>query len=194
MKKSIFPAMAVILSLMLVSTVRAEFLQYNIQAVLLVKLLVYDNNLLKNVKSETIKIGVLTGGDEKSIAKAKEMSLELSKLKSAGVKINDNMFDIIPLKMSSVENLSNELKASGINVLYVVSNKATDIAAIVAVTHELKIMSISGDEADNNVARGISVGLELNSGKPSILVNLTSAMGEGCDFSSQFLTLVKIVK
>jgi hypothetical protein len=167
-------------------------LPFEIQSALITKILMYDNNVDKNVKNGVLTIGILYRDDEKSRAALRSVTAEFSKLKAKGVKIKNNSLEFA--SVSAGGSLADDLKSKSINVLYIIDGKNIDIEDVTSTTQALKLLSIVGDDAERCVAKGVSVGLKNENDKPSILVNIQSAMKEGRDFSAQFLSLVKIVK
>lgn len=191
MKKILF--LAAILSYCAVSA-GADALSPDLQAALITKILMYENHVTKNAKNNTLVIGVLSGEDEKSVAVAKGISAALLKLKGKGAKINSFAIDVAQAKMAGKDAIVGELKSKNVNALYIAAARPADIAVATSVSQEMKIVSIIGDDAEKNVAKGVAVGLAVESNKPVILVNISAAVKEGCDFAAQFLQLVKIVK
>jgi hypothetical protein len=167
-------------------------LPYAVQATLISKILVYDNNSGKNSKNNVIMIGLLYNDDEKSKDVVKAMTDQFTKLKAKGIEVKSYSLDSVPVLIGA--NLAEDLKANNVSVAYLVDGKNADINAITSVTQSLKVLSISGDNASQWVGKGITVGLANENDKASISINLPSAMKEGRDFSAQFLSLVKIVK
>ncbi|OGS19105.1 MAG: hypothetical protein A2219_01530 [Elusimicrobia bacterium RIFOXYA2_FULL_50_26] len=172
----------------------AESLSADLQAALITKILMYENHASKNAKNNTLVIGVLSGEDEKSAASAKAISAALLKLKAKGAKINSLAIDVAQAKIAGSSAVVEELKSKNVNALYIAAARPADISVATSVSQEMKIVSIIGDDAEKNVAKGVAVGLAVESNKPVILVNINAALKEGCDFAAQFLQLVKLVK
>lgn len=170
----------------------SDNLSYEMQAALITKILLYNNNLDKTNKGDTIVVGLLY--NEKSISALKNFANEFSKLKTKGVKVKDYKLDFCPVEMTTKDDLANDLKSKKVGVLYIMNAKDMDIAAITKVTQNAKVLSVLGDDVEKSLKKGATMGFASDNNRPSILVNVQSAFKEGCDFSAQFLSLVKIVK
>ena len=70
--------------------------------------------------------------------------------------------------------------------------RAFDLAAITDWARKSRIVTLTGIPAF--VDRGVSVGIDLQGGKPRILINLQAARAEGADFDSGLLKLARIVE
>jgi hypothetical protein len=62
---------------------------------------------------------------------------------------------------------------------------------ITQITRSLKVLSITGDNSTARLKAGLSIGLDVSDGKPSILMNSGSVSKEGHAFSPAFMGLVK---
>jgi len=168
-------------------------LSSDIQAALTLKILLYDKNLDASIRNSTVGVGICYKNTEKSKTCLDEMIVSFEKLKTKGLKIRDYDIKFYPIMLSSADALRNELVQNSVNVLFI-SCGISDVRDIIAITQEQKILSVVGNFPGELVAKGVSIGLTIKNGKPSILLNLESSIKEGRGFSAQFLSLVSIVK
>jgi hypothetical protein len=63
---------------------------------------------------------------------------------------------------------------------------------ITAYTHQNKVLSITGDPG--SVQKGITLGVGVAGGKPTVLLNLASSKEEGVDWNAAILKIALTVK
>jgi hypothetical protein len=76
--------------------------------------------------------------------------------------------------------------------LYIIGGNDASVSSLIKITQDMKILSITAEKANDRVKSGVTIGLDIDNGKPAILVNTKSSVKEGRDFSLQFLSLVKV--
>ena len=80
----------------------------------------------------------------------------------------------------------------GVDVIYLVEGiDSKDLARVLAITRDLKIISITGVET--YVRQGVSLGAVVREGHPHVIIHYDAAKAEGAEFSSQLLQLSEIV-
>lgn len=87
--------------------------------------------------------------------------------------------------------LGPDYEAAGVDFLYVAPLRGVDLKTIVADTRRLGILTCSG--VPEFAREGLAVGLDLQEGRPRILINLNGAKAEHADFRSGFLKLAQII-
>lgn len=175
------------------AVVSAANLPYNVQAALIVKMLQQDNNVSKIISENTVMVGVLCDGSEKAQTAADAMVRELEKLKAKGTKVKDYSLDCCKITLPEKQEIAAVLKAQKVNAVYVIIEKDSPLPDILKATQSLKALSIVGEDAKNRVMnKGVSVGWEVNEGKPAVYINPQSTVKEGRDFPLQFLSVLKV--
>ena len=170
-------------------------LPYNIQSVLILRLLAYEKNIETRATNGVINIGILyNSADTSSRTELAKIKNALKILKSKGLKIKGYDFNLYTIPLGTENDLISILKIRKIKVLYITTGNRDFIKMITRVTRKLDILSITSDKPAKNVKNGISVGLGVKENKPKIYVNIKSSSKEGADFSAQFLALAEIIK
>jgi hypothetical protein len=162
----------------------------DIQFDLLTKILMFDRNL-KARAGEDIVVGLAFQSLYRESLIVKDEFL------SAAEKARDLRIEGLPVRFMAIElksglSLGDLLAANKIDVLYVAPLRAYSIADIAAATRARKIMTMTG--VAEYVRESLAVGIDSVGGKPKILVNLNGARAEGCDFSSQLLSLATVIR
>jgi hypothetical protein len=97
----------------------------------------------------------------------------------------------IPLEVGSGQLLRKRLSETEANLIYVAPLRSVDVTEIGQITRQRRIRTVTG--VPEYVDLGIAVGIGLRNKRPLIIINLASARAEGADFSSQLLSLARIV-
>ena len=108
-------------------------------------------------------------------------------------KISGLSFKPILFPYSDSLELQKKLDKECIKVLYLSYGDKKKILQITKIAKSKKIFTIT-DQADYVSECGVSMRIGIKSKKPKIILNLSSAIAEGSDFSSKFLRVVEIVK
>ena len=87
--------------------------------------------------------------------------------------------------------LRKRLTETNANIVYVAPLRAVDVGDIGRITRQRDIRSVTG--IPGYVDLGIAVGIGLRNRRPLIIINLEAARAEGAAFSSQLLSLARIV-
>jgi hypothetical protein len=109
----------------------------------------------------------------------------------AAVKKRNLPITCVALEVGSLSLLRKRLTETDANIVYVAPLRSVDIAEIGAITRQRGIRSVTG--VPEYVDRGISVGIGLRNNRPLVIINLEAARAEGSAFSSQLLSLARIV-
>lgn len=97
----------------------------------------------------------------------------------------------VPIDARSPQLLRRRLTDTEANLLYVAPLRAIDVREIVSMTQARGIRTVTG--VPEYVELGIAVGIGLRNNRPLIIINLEAARAEGAAFSSQLLSLARIV-
>lgn len=178
-------------ALLLAGTLRAEpmALGAETQIPLLLKVLTYDRNFEKKAGKE-LAIGIVHDPGDRDSAKATdEVGTTLFKFTSRTVKG-------LPMKYYTIEftgvaDLERFVKEKKISVLYIAPGNVKGLAALLKVSEDLRLTTLTG--VPDYVRRGVAVGIGLNQDKPQILINLASARAQGCDFDASLLRIATVL-
>jgi len=154
----------------------AEDMPAAFQAAIIVKIFNQEKGLSAK---ETVKLALVCADASACSA----LSDEFAKLRAAGSAKNLEWYK------SSADKFENE----GADAVYLALPGEEAVSLAVKASQRAKTLSITGRNAEEAAAKGVSVGLDIYGGKPRILVNLNSIVKEGKEFTLQFLTLVKVV-
>lgn len=160
-----------------------------VQVPIFTKILSLERNLVKKVQNkQLLNIGVIYQSRFRNSLVSKEQFislLEKQKLDFAG------SINIITIDFSDQESLKEWIKKNGIDVLVLTPIRAIDVNDISQITKKSNVISFS--LVAEFVKSGISIGIETKSDKPQIVINLSAAKLEGCDFNSHLLKLVRVI-
>ena len=157
----------------------------SVQWALMVKILSFD----RNMKPGKVDVGVLFQSELRSSVVTKD---ELMATMESAAQSVGQRFHIAAIDIGRGHDLVKALDAESLDVLYITPMRAFDLAAITDWARKSRIVTLTGIPAF--VDRGVSVGIDLQGGKPRILINLQAARAEGADFDSGLLKLARIVE
>lgn len=170
-------------------------LPYNIQSLLIIRLLPYDNKIKTKTHNNTINISILFNLDDPSSLKERnKIKNELFILKEKKIKIENFFFQIYSDPYISTDDLKKRIRSKKIKVLYITKGNTQYLNDILKITKQLKVLTIIGDNPIYHVKKGVSIGLGTKKNRPKIFINLKSSVKEGCQFSGQLLSLAELVK
>ena len=109
----------------------------------------------------------------------------------AEVKKRNLPLTCVALEARNAPALRKKLIETNATIVYVAPLRALNIAEIASLTRLRGIRSATG--MPEYVDLGIAVGIGLRNRRPLIIINLAGARAEGSDFSSQLLSLARIV-
>jgi hypothetical protein len=109
----------------------------------------------------------------------------------ASVKMRNLQITCVPLEARSMQLVRKRLMETEANVVYIAPLRAIDIGEIARIARERGIRTATG--VPEYVDQGIAVGIGLRNKRPLIIVNLAATRAEGSAFSSQLLSLARIV-
>jgi YfiR/HmsC-like len=159
------------------------------QIPLLLKVLTYDRNFELKAGAE-LALGIVHDPSDRDSAKAtEEVGSTLYKFAGKTVKR-------LPLKYYTIEftgtvDLERFVKEKHISVLYIAPGSGKSLAAVLKLSEELKLTTLTG--VPDYVRRGVAVGIGVEQDKPQILINLATARAEGSDFDASLLRLAIVI-
>lgn len=160
----------------------------DIQLELLPKIL-YLDKALNLEKGDTIKIGIIYNSRIRNSVRVKNEILYGQKKESKNLHDFESKF--IPLDVSAIINIRQEMKKHKLNAVYLTPVRDYDIEKITEICRSEKITSITS--VPQFLEYGVSVGFDLVNNKLKININLASAKEEGANFSSRLLKIAHII-
>ena len=184
----------VLLSLLLLGPtrpVRAQEVTAVQRSLVALRVLAYDRNL-KARAGEALTIAIVHRPDRKeSVQAASEANAALTgiaqKSRVAG----------LPLKVVSIASadaavVDERIQAVHAAALLVCPDMAEAVAPISAMARKRGVLTLTWVEAF--VRAGLSVGVLDRGGKPSLVINLPAARGEGADLDAAVLRLAEVIR
>jgi hypothetical protein len=160
------------------------------QVVIIMRALAYDANL-KTRAGGTINLGILYKKDNvRSEQMASIMTKAFGALAStpvAGLPIA-----VARLSYGGAEALRKSVGAMGIDILYVCEGLDGDVGAITEVTRRTKVLTVGSRQ--EQVPKGLSLGVFQVDGRTSILLNLPASRQEGAAFAADLLRLATVIR
>ena len=162
-----------------------------VQYPLLLKIISFDHNFNSKIHNNIIIIGIIyqeRNINSKDCAENLLDAAENSPIKTAfGKQVILEMINI----SNAAEGLR-KLNSGEYSILYIAPLRAFELSKITSIAENQKILTFTG--VPKYVNEGISVGIDIQSDKPRIVINLTSALSAGCDFHPQLLKISRIVQ
>lgn len=160
------------------------------QVPLLLKILTYDRQL--EVKAgDQLVIGIVSSPTSLASAKARE-DVENVLHSYLGKTVKKLPLNYFLHDFTNPDKLTAWIKAKRISVLYISPGTEKSLTAILTVSRDNHITSITG--VPDYVEKGVSVGIGERQAKPQILINLTSSKLEGSEFDASLLRIATIIK
>ncbi|MCE1188849.1 MAG: YfiR family protein [Ignavibacteria bacterium] len=160
------------------------------QVPLLMKILMFERNMPEKIQSK-FNIGIVFQSHFRTSNNA-ATRLQEFRDKNANLMVFGSEVNFIFYDLSENFDLNSFVLRNDIKVLYILPLRAFDLGKLISVARDRKIMTFTGVE--KFVHEGLAVGIGVKGDSPEILINLEAAKQEGCDFTSQLLRLVRIVK
>lgn len=162
----------------------------SMQVPLFTKILSFDRNTRTKVSKELVVLVLYQRNFRNSlnVKNAIEKQLDgksLSEFSGASAKV-------LAFALDAESDLRQFLSRNRVNFIYVAPLRAYDIGSITSISRSKKILTGSG--VTEYISNGISVGIDIRSEKPEIIINLAAAKLEGADLSSQLLKMARIIK
>lgn len=177
-------AALLMISMLVICTPSSAQVQAKLQAAIFIKLLNYDSALAEKKQSTITFHIVLDSKTNKNLAELKAAFGVISKQKVA----NKNVL----VAITNITSLSAATTDSTAHVYYLPDGSSrSTLEAVLSLATEKKI-AVLGGNADL-AQSGAAVGINVNAGKPEIIVNLKQCKLMGMNLSSQLLKLAKVI-
>jgi hypothetical protein len=160
------------------------------RALILVRALSYDANLRDRIGQELILAVLARRGVPASEACSASMRQGFGALgapKVAGVPLK-----VTQLWYAGGEALAAAVSQQGIDVLYQCEGLEADLPSIIYVARKYQVLTMAGSE--EQVGRGIALGVVFIDSKPTLFVNITAAKNAGAALSSDLLRVARVVR
>jgi hypothetical protein len=158
--------------------------------VIIMRALAYDGNL-KVRAGDTINIGVLHkrghSGSEKMARTMLKAFGALAATPVAGLPIA-----VSRLSYAGSDSLGKAVAASGIDILFICEGLVAEVAPIAEVTRRMKVLTVASQQ--EQVHKGLSLGVFQIDGRTTILLNLPSSRREGVAFAADLLRLAVVIR
>jgi ABC-type uncharacterized transport system substrate-binding protein len=97
----------------------------------------------------------------------------------------------IEIEAGTQEALRHGVMTAAVDVIYVTPLRAVDVAEIAAIARTRSLRTFTG--VPSYVEAGLGVGFGMRKNRPLLVINLAGTRAEGAAFSSQLLSLARIV-
>lgn len=161
---------------------------FTVQADLLLKVLKFDRAIIKQ-DDQKITIAILFQPKNSESTQAKEQ-IEGSFKSLMPMKVGGFDIRFVAIEYRNSGSLEESIKSSRIDIIYITPLRSVKLADILAVTARLKVLTQTG--VPDYVRQGVSVGIGIKDNKPEILINQSSSVAEGAEFSSQLLRIATL--
>lgn len=162
----------------------------SLQYPILLKTLSFDRNL-KARSGDAIVLGILYQGRYRRSLDVKDEMVNIAN-ESAMRSVEGLPIRVVPMDYSDAAMLEEQISGKGINTLYVAPLRAADLTTISVLTRKHKVLTLTG--VPEYVERGLSIGVVIKGGRPSLFVNLHASREEGANLDSQLLNLARTIR
>lgn len=162
------------------------------QTDLLLKALGYDRAILGR-DGDVVRIGIVYNESSPESMSAFEQAGDcLFDEISAGRTVGNKKLTFSGLGYTSESNLQSMASNLGVAVFYVTPGNEGNLSPIVNVAKSESILTFGsrGEYVDH----GLATGVELEEGKPRMVINLTNAKAQGANFKAEFLKIARLVQ
>jgi hypothetical protein len=155
---------------------------------ILLKVLTFDRNLKARTGAEIV-IGIAYQSDYRTSLTTQEDVMRAMGDHS-NPRIEETPLRLVPIDIDE-SDLGGTLTREKVDILYFAPLRNVSIRQITTVARSKHVATMTG--VSKYVESGVAFGVGMKSGKPLILINRTSQILEGIDFSSQLLKLARII-
>ena len=155
---------------------------------ILLKVLAFDRQLRLHVPKEIV-VGVAFQSGNRNSARIKDEAVLA--LQGARIDLEGATLRVIAIDLDG-DVWPAILAVGSVTHLYLTPLRAVSVAALVAKTREVHVLTLSG--VPQYVNDGVALGVAVRGGRPRVLVNLEAARLEGADLSAELLKLAEIVR
>lgn len=161
------------------------------QALLLLRVMAYDRNLLQRSQSAVKVVVLFRPGDRGSVDRSATLVGAFEELSRAAV-VGGLHVEVEGVPYRDGADLEARLAAIRPSLAYVDPGLAQAVPDITQASRRLRILTADGSRA--LVEAGIAIGLVANPGRAGLVVNLRAARQEGVDFDSALLAISEVLK
>lgn len=98
---------------------------------------------------------------------------------------------IVAMPIAAMSDVDAAIRKANLDALYVTPLRSPDIDMISRGSQRHKVLTLTG--VPDFVEDGLAVGIALKGNRPQVVINLRASKAEGADFSSQLLSIAKII-
>jgi len=155
------------------------------QVQILLKVLTYDRQFEAKAAPK-LKIGIVyVESDPDSVKMADEIGTMLKKYGDKPVK--KIPFSYIMVKYTTPAAVEAQVKADGINMLYIAPGNTKNLRDLVRISQLYKVTTTTG--VPEYIDKGVAVGVGIERDQPRIYINLASSKSEGSEFDASLLQI-----
>lgn len=152
-------------------------------AQLIVKIAAFDKNFAARRQARPRVLVVQRNGDERSVRIATQLATQLAE--------GERGFPVDTINYAGARALGPEVETRAACIIILATGLEEEMPGIAAALVGRDVLSVA--TTGTSVERGASVGLEIRSGRPKIVVNLASAQAQHVSFRAELLSLARIV-
>lgn len=160
------------------------------QIKLLIKTLEFDRNL-SGRSHDFVNIAIFY---QKKNRQSNDLKLDIEnaiqQFKTS--KIQKKSIKFIFIDISTISEYNDIINSQHIDVAFILPLKSINVNELTTITRQKQIISIT--PCPDYIKNGVSIGFDLQGGKPQIILNLSNAKKEGTNFSSIFLNYAKVIE
>ena len=160
------------------------------QVLILARALAYDDNLKTRAGTELLIAVLWRPGQPASEGCGTALTAAFKALGS--VKVQGLPLKSVSIGWTGEPPLSAAIAAQGIDALYVCGGLEGELPTITTLSRRVQVVTLASQE--NQVGRGLSLGVFAVEGRPTIVVNIGASRREGAAFGSDLLRLAKVIK
>jgi len=159
-----------------------------LQAELFSKVAAYDRNFAARAKSKAIILLVVNTHDAKSKVFVASIKSALSRLERVGGLPHQETV----VNYESSPKLAELVRSQRAAAVYLGPGLDSELEALKSALTGVDVLSLSA--IPEHVSKGMVLGFDVVSGKPTILVNLTQAKKQNVSFSADVLKIMKVLR
>lgn len=189
MKKCLY--IAFVIFVFLAESIAQEVpLPADTQIKLLVKTLEFDRNL-SGRSHDYVNIAIFY---QKKNRQSNDLRLDIENViqQFKNSKIQKKSVKFLFIDISSLTDFTDIINSQHIDVAFILPLKSINVNDISNITRQKQIISIT--PCPEYIKNGVSIGFDMQGGKPQIILNLSNSKKEGTNFSSIFLNYAKVIE
>jgi hypothetical protein len=168
----------------------AENVAVDKHVMVVTRALSYDNNLVRRAGKALVVAALSRAGVPASESAAEAVARAFRAL--AGVKVQGLPIQATHVRYTTAAALVAAIDAQGIDILHVGPALEGDLASVLEVSRRKQVVTVGAHE--DQVVKGVSLGVVSIGAKMTIVVNLPASKGEGAAFAMDLLRLAKVIR